>query len=323
MVNKMKLYIIGNGFDIYHGLNTRYSSFGLYLKKNYREVYDLLLEHYGFTDLDPKNSSSISDPLWSEFEANMAALNIESVLEVHSDLMPNIASDDFRDRDRYTFSTEMEKILNQLTTDLYQAFKEFILAVDFSDLSKDKIINLDKDATYITFNYTDTLAKYYKISNDNVLFIHEKAENDDQNLILGHGIDPDNFKDKPIEPPIGLNEEELEDWNNYQAEKYDYSFELGKQTINEYFSRTFKCTEKIIEKYKDFFLNLSNVSEVYILGHSLAEVDLPYFDKLVKSVKPDARWTVTFYSPEEERHHFEFLKGFGISNISIVTMQEI
>lgn len=70
-------------------------------------------------------------------------------------------------------------------------------------------------------------------------------------------------------------------------------------------------------------MNLSNVSEVYILGHSLAEVDLPYFDKLVQSVKPDARWTVTFYSPEEKQHHFEVLKGLGISNIFIVTMQEI
>ncbi|MCG2609759.1 bacteriophage abortive infection AbiH family protein, partial [Acinetobacter sp. SM34] len=65
------------------------------------------------------------------------------------------------------------------------------------------------------------------------------------------------------------------------------------------------------------------ISEVYILGHSMAEVDLPYFEELVKSVKPDAKWTVTFYSPDEKQHHFEVLKGLGISNISIVTLQEI
>ncbi|WP_377110387.1 AbiH family protein [Pseudoalteromonas sp. R86517] len=28
----MKLYVIGNGFDVHHGLDTRYTSFGLYLK---------------------------------------------------------------------------------------------------------------------------------------------------------------------------------------------------------------------------------------------------------------------------------------------------
>ncbi|MBF4317211.1 abortive phage infection protein, partial [Vibrio anguillarum] len=26
----MKLYVIGNGFDVHHGLDTRYTSFGLY-----------------------------------------------------------------------------------------------------------------------------------------------------------------------------------------------------------------------------------------------------------------------------------------------------
>ncbi len=323
MVNKMKLYIIGNGFDIYHGLDTQYSSFGLYLKKNYRAVYELLLEHYGFTDLDPKNASSISDPLWSDFESNMAGLNIDSVLEANTDFMPDYASDTFRDRDRYSFQIEMEKTLNYLTTDLYKAFNEFILAVDFPIISKDKIINLDKNATYLTFNYTDTLAKYYKVPNDNVLFIHEKSENNKQNLILGHGITPDNFKESPAVPPLGLSEEELEDWNNYQAEQYDYSFELGKQTIKEYFSRTFKNTEIIIGKNKDFFSSLTDISEIYILGHSMAEVDLPYFEELVKSVKADAKWTATFYSPDEKTHHFKVLTGLGISNISIVTMQEI
>lgn len=29
----MKLYVIGNGFDVHHGLDTKYTSFGLYLKK--------------------------------------------------------------------------------------------------------------------------------------------------------------------------------------------------------------------------------------------------------------------------------------------------
>ena len=38
-----KLYIIGNGFDIYHGLSTRYQSFAFYLQDNASEIYDLLI----------------------------------------------------------------------------------------------------------------------------------------------------------------------------------------------------------------------------------------------------------------------------------------
>lgn len=45
--------------------------------------------------------------------------------------MPNYSSDDFRDRDRYTLEIEMERILGLLITDLFKAFKEFILAVQF------------------------------------------------------------------------------------------------------------------------------------------------------------------------------------------------
>lgn len=55
----------------------------------------------------------------------------------------------------------------------------------------------------------------------------------------------------------------------------------------------------------------------------MAKVDLPYFEELVKSVKPNAKWTATFYSPNEKQHHFEVLKGLGVYNISIVTMQEV
>ncbi|EKG1107896.1 hypothetical protein O1O41_004383, partial [Escherichia coli] len=59
----MKLYVIGNGFDVHHGLDTRYTSFGLYLKNNYWETYELLLDYYGFADLDPDFPTTMSDPL--------------------------------------------------------------------------------------------------------------------------------------------------------------------------------------------------------------------------------------------------------------------
>lgn len=323
MVNKMKLYIIGNGFDLYHDLDTRYASFGLYLKNNYREVYELLLEHYNFTDLDPNFPSSMSNPLWSEFESNMSSLNTESVLEANMDAIPNYAFDDFRDRDRYTLEIEMERILGLLTTNLYKAFKEFILAVDFPKFDLDKAINLDRDATYLTFNYTDTLTYYYEVTDSNIIFIHGKAEDDDQKLILGHGVDPQNFKEKPIESPKKLSEEEYEQWMEHQADQYDYSFQRGKNGINQYFSKTFKGTDKIIENNKDFFLRLSNVDEVYVLGHSLADVDLPYFYKLTQSVKPDAKWVATFYDFKDEQYHSDTLKGMGISNVSVVRMEDI
>ncbi|EZH76835.1 TPA: bacteriophage abortive infection AbiH family protein [Aeromonas hydrophila] len=319
----MKLYVIGNGFDVHHGLDTRYTSFGLYLKKNYRETYELLLDYYGFADLDPDCPTIMSDPLWSEFETSMSLLDKDSVLEANTDAMPSYSSDDFRDRDRYTFLIEMERILGLLTTELYKAFEEFILAVQFPMFDHGRSVNIDRDAVYLTFNYTDTLSQYYAVPDENILFIHEKANTHAGELILGHGVAPENFKEKPAEPPSGLSDEDLERWMDYQSEQYDYSFELGKDAINQYFSATFKGTDQVIKNNEAFFAKLGNIDEVYVLGHSLADVDLPYFKKLVQSVRPDAKWVVTFYDPDDEKKHGDTLKEFGIANVVVVRMEQI
>jgi len=322
-VNDMKLYVIGNGFDVHHGLDTRYTSFGLYLKNNYRETYELLLNYYGFTDLDPDFAATMLDPLWSKFETSMSLLDKDSILEANLDLMPNYSSDDFRDRDRYALQIEMERILRLLTTELYKAFKEFILAVQFPQFEHSSSVNIDRDAAYLTFNYTDTLSHYYSIPDENVLFIHGKSDEHVDELILGHGIDPENFKDKPAEPPSGLSGEDLERWMEYQSDQYDYSFELGKDAINKYFSATFKGTDQIIKNNEDFFAKLGNIDEVYVLGHSLDDVDLPYFQKLARSVQPDAQWVATFYNPDDEKVHYDTLTGLGIANVAVVKMEQI
>lgn len=318
----MKLYVIGNGFDIHHGLDTRYTSFGLYLKNNFRETYQLLIEYYGLSDLDPHYSASMSDPLWSQFERSLSLLDKNSVLEANMDAMPNYSSDDFRDRDRYTFQFEMERILGLLTTVLYRAFREFILAVQFPQFNLSRSVNIDRDAVFLTFNYTDTLSQYYSIPDENVLFIHGKA-NCDKELILGHGVDPKNFKEIPAEPPTGLSDEDLERWMEYQSEQYDYSFELGKDAINQYFSATFKGTDQIIKNNEDFFAKLGDIDEVYILGHSMAEVDLPYFQKLKQAIRHNVKWVATFYDPEDEEIHYDTLAGLGIANIAVVRIEQI
>lgn len=265
----------------------------------------------------------MSDPLWSEFETSMSLLDKDSVLEANTDAMPSYSSDDFRDRDRYTFLIEMERILGLLTTELYKAFEEFILAVQFPMFDHGRSVNIDRDAVYLTFNYTDTLSQYYSVPDENILFIHGKANTHVGELILGHGVAPENFKEKPAEPPSGLSDEDLERWMDYQSEQYDYSFELGKDAINQYFSATFKGTDQVIKNNEAFFAKLGNIDEVYVLGHSLADVDLPYFKKLVQSVRPDAKWVVTFYDPDDEKKHGDTLKEFGIANVAVVRMEQI
>ncbi|MCZ4239036.1 abortive infection AbiH-like protein [Alteromonas sp. I10] len=319
----MKLYVIGNGFDLHHGLNTSYSSFGLFLKKHYSDVYELLLEHYGFEDINSENQSVIRDLLWSDFEHSLSLLDTQTVLDAYTDYLANPSSDDFRDRDWGAFQIEMEFVLEKLTATLFSAFKEFILSVEFPKLDQLKEIKLNKKARYLTFNYTDTLSRYYSISDENVLFIHGKVDGRVDELVLGHGVNPDSFIEKPESPPEGLFSENLEAWYEHMSDQFDYSYELGKETINRYFNETFKCTESIISSNAMFFRNLKNIDEVIVIGHSLADVDMPYFKHLANSTKHSTNWTVTFHDESDRNTHFSKLTNLGIKNISVVRMSAL
>lgn len=47
----MKLYYIGNGFDLAHNLPTRYLDFKEYFKTNYPEYYYRFIEMYGLGEI--------------------------------------------------------------------------------------------------------------------------------------------------------------------------------------------------------------------------------------------------------------------------------
>ncbi|EES4286570.1 hypothetical protein C7224_003245, partial [Escherichia coli] len=161
----MKLYIIGNGFDLHHELDTSYFSFGDYLRKKDQDIYDHLVDFMGFTDLPPKLSAVDKSKhfLWSDFENSLAGLDTESVLEEFCYLLPQISSPDFRDKDWGSLSIEMERILKNLTEGLLTQFKSFILQVNYPELNLNKRLRIDSDSIFISFNYTETLQKYYGI----------------------------------------------------------------------------------------------------------------------------------------------------------------
>ena len=68
-----KLYIIGNGFDIKHGLPSRYSDFAMYCEQNFGDLYERINKL--FTKI-----SKDKDSLWSNFK-HALGLPDESVLQ--------------------------------------------------------------------------------------------------------------------------------------------------------------------------------------------------------------------------------------------------
>jgi hypothetical protein len=330
------LYIIGNGFDRYHGLDTRYQAFAIYLKNNYGDIYDLFTQYYGLPDLDINDPKSYNDSLWADFETALADLDFETVLDDNTDYIANPGSSDFRDRDWHAYQFEMESIVDKLTKEMAKAFKKFILAVSFPVEVDDKLIKLESNALFLNFNYTDTLQKYYGVNLSRILYIHGKAKNVTDEIILGHGVDPSTFEEKEELPPVGLNEEQLEIWREQKSDNYDYSYESGKSELMSYFKYSYKSTKEIIEQNRAFFTNLRRINQVIVLGHSISEVDQPYFKKVIDSVNKRyflfrifgckrTKWIVSYYSDVERVSHIEKLFQLGLrkEQVSLVKMNEL
>lgn len=312
----IKLYIIGNGFDLHHYLKTSYYDFSTFLQEKYNDIYSTLESYVSYPNSD--------NDLWSRFEENLANLDAEEILSEHTDTLPDYASDEFRDRDRYVFPDIMEEHFEKLTNGLFSAFEEFIQQVEYPNYSWEHKIEIDKEATFLTFNYTDTLERLYSIDKSKIVYIHNSACYGTDNIILGHGIDPVTFEDKRPDPPDGLKPDELEEWYN-QNDDYDYSYDEGKQNLMRYFKVTYKPTKEIISRHSSFFASLKTVKEIYVYGHSMSSVDLPYFEEITKNISNDVKWTVSFYDSSEHKRHQITLNKLGISsdNIRLIQLEDI
>ena len=296
---KNKLYIIGNGFDLHHNLKTSYYNFRDYLKNHNREIYDLLEQYV-----------CCSDDLWGDFEESLAKLDTDELYCDNSNLLRNIEIGDISEDyyDPYEFSNEMERIYDKLTIELIEAFKDFIyeaMSVDDLEILKHKI-DIDINARFLCFNYTDTLERIYHIQYNNINYIHNSIKESSEDIILGHSIDPSKFILK------------IKDNDYYKP------YDEGRLILNEYFETMHKPTDKIIKKNRSYFNSLSNIDKVYVFGHSISKVDIPYFEKIVQIINRNVEWVVSYYEEEEIETFKNTLKNIGVSSkINFVRLEDL
>jgi hypothetical protein len=283
-----KLYIIGNGFDLHHGLSTSYTDFEHHLKTHHIQLLDSLNKYYSF--------ASIDQDLWSKFEENLAYLDKEGLIDYLSEYY-----DDTSDRGRNAMGIETETYLKLLTNGLRREFSEFILKAETKIIDRIKRIPIDRDAKFISFNYTDTLEKYYLIPNDNIFYIHGIAR-EKEGIILGHSTDPELFIDENTEPtpPKDASEETLEQWYEYMSDQHNPIYDDCVSTVNKYFLSSFKDTKNIIEENSLFFDELSDIKEVFIYGHSMSEVDIAYIEEVVSKVKSNCYWSISYFGKNKK-----------------------
>lgn len=307
------LYIIGNGFDIHHGLKTNYSDFCTYLKINNTAFYEYIDKYIDFGD--PNN-------LWEDFENDLSKLRIDEILSDNSIYLPNILDEEFKMGEFNNFPDALRQEKDAIVKGLRMNFESFFKSIKIPFSSIQKLVKINKDSCFLTFNYTETLERLYSIDSRQILYIHKCIK--EGNVVFGHGISPENFKAKAPVPPDNLSIFEKNEWFK-KNDNWDYSFDTGKENLCEYYIETYKHTSELIRNNLCFFEGLKKINRVIVLGHSLCDIDLPYFKEVIKNTPSSTKWVLSFYSKKDYMKISRQLSYLGLKqeNVELIKLEDI
>ena len=199
-----RILVIGNGFDIAHGLPTSYSDF-LYacrklcgyetddngVSENLKEATEKFIEKFKsnniMIDMVQKNAficyyfkiQSIIGNTWIDFENQIQNL-CEYIANPVTRLSPNSHYSCFKKDGAYSVPFIKNEFIN-----LIKVFNEYLLIVNDLDINEYYQEILDFFPTsVISFNYTDTFKRIYN-SKINYDYIHGKIDQYNNSIVLG------------------------------------------------------------------------------------------------------------------------------------------
>ncbi len=312
-----KLYIIGNGFDLHHRLPTSYRNFCKFLKINNISIYDELNRSISYPCTD--------EDLWYRFEENLSFIDMDYLDDKICEYIPSPSSDDYFS-DMAACHREAQTIIHNLTDGLRIEFSKFIRVASSCEVDSNLLLNLDLNAIYISFNYTKTLEYHYGIDSNNILYIHGTFD-DQESIVLGHAVDPENFiKEQENKcPPQGLTPEEKELWEEEMSNQHIPFLDEARDELSTYYRKSFKNSEEIIGSNSNYFASLGRINTVFVLGHSMSDVDIKYFEAIKERTSLCCHWTVSFYGENEKYRITSILCELGIppENFKLIQLGEL
>jgi len=287
----MNILIIGNGFDIAHGLQTRYSDFLDFVNglndnkdssaKHFDEIKQLSKDNIWITYF----STIAFKENWVDFEDEiLQVIQRLNVLLAHCRKHFDILSPDYK---KTELDAEVE-FINDFCNNGHFDWKKMRNINDYLKLKKDLLDDLNglirclelyllhhveererckplkplKDLSaggglvmfdgVLCFNYTDIFSKLYEVVNNNIVYVHGKAQEDGNETSIILGIDE--YLD---------NETKNQDIECIEFKKYFQR--IYKKTGNEY-------KQWIFDMNRNPTLG-GNMHYVFIFGHSLGYTD--------------------------------------------------
>lgn len=150
---KETLVIIGNGFDVAHGIKSEY--------RDFKQFYNIHHKNEGIDDLFKLNGN------WSNIE--LALTNYDVIK--------------FLDSKSYHYDSILDELL--------KLFNQWVDLVRLNIKPLREQYELYKDSYFLTFNYTETLERIYDIPEEQICHIHGSRLNEKKNYIFGSGSERD------------------------------------------------------------------------------------------------------------------------------------
>lgn len=300
------LIIIGNGFDIWQGLNTSYSQFEAYYHEHLDEILKelhikkrTLLDDNDNPVLDKKGTpitySDVELFFGNPFEPDKLPHNFWSTFEASLDKLDDQQLNLFFGKDRRGLKGIKKSAINAQRI-LRKAFCDWIGTIEIEE--KEKSYHFGDNCLFINFNYTDTLIKRFQVHEDYIYHIHGEAT-DKESIIFGHATHPEYAL--PILKRMGGRFEGL-----YYVEEALYY--LDKHVEDNY--------TKLCEFFALHGAMMDEIQHVYVLGHSIGKADQEYFENLVRATQdidddPEADLSV------EEKRYLDNADAESILNLNI------
>lgn len=321
------LFIIGNGFDLAHGLLTSFGDFRAYLHTltserllsyynaegplNIKEGQDgeeyIAIEDVIAFTIHLYDSLCSPHPLWSDLEENTANIDFTQWLNDH-DL-------GYRDKegDINPWATEenfklQAKSLSLVIPTLPILINHWIHTISLTNILPKETLKklMDKENNlFFSFNYTLTLEDVYNISSEQICHIHGKCDNTNFGTLphrfLAHEIPNYHIK-------VGHNKT-----FNFKFDR-DFHYHEISEIVNDMANSLNKNIASNITNNQIFFSKLKklDVRHIYSYGFSYSSVDQDYIKEIIKNIDTlNSIWHFNNYDIIHNPMYQKKLKNYG------------
>lgn len=278
------LYIIGNGFDLMHGVKSSYYNFRDNLGKHsdLRDILEITLT---------------PEDIWADFENALGHLNLDLMGSRH---IVEMLLDNFylseADPGAAEFYMAVEAAANpivNIVNDLPKCFRKWVDALSVGTDDRPLKDYIKPGSKVLNFNYTEFVETLYGPLD--VCYIHGSRK-EKKKLTLGHRPGMEG----------SIHEEERQP-RTYRQALVDIAQEDVLDLVGQYDQELTKDCIGIINSHKGFFEGLKCTDRIITIGHSLSRVDWDYFAEIAKQC--DADW----YFGVHGLHDIENVKSLACS----------